>query len=146
MEGFKELDPHVGLIYGDSITPERQVQILQKLAAKGFASSNVVLGIGSYTYQYVTRDTFGFAMKATYGETVSGGPQNISKDPKTDDGTKKSACGLLRVNKNDGGISCEEECSWEYEGGGILQTIFRNGVPSNFQTLAQIRARLESTL
>jgi nicotinamide phosphoribosyltransferase len=44
--GYKELDPHVGLIYGDSITIDRQRQILGRLALNGFASSNVVLGIG----------------------------------------------------------------------------------------------------
>jgi nicotinamide phosphoribosyltransferase len=44
--GFKMLDPHIGAIYGDSITLDRQWKILSGLAKKGFASSNVVLGIG----------------------------------------------------------------------------------------------------
>jgi nicotinamide phosphoribosyltransferase len=65
---LKKLDPHIGAIYGDSITVARATQICERLKEKGFASTNVVLGIGSYTYQYNTRDTFGFAMKATYGE------------------------------------------------------------------------------
>lgn len=58
-KGYKELNPCVGLIYGDSITLERQNQILSLLEAKGFSASNLVLGIGSFTYTYVTRDTFG---------------------------------------------------------------------------------------
>lgn len=66
--GYKVLDPHIGAIYGDSITLERAKEILERLKQKGFASTNIVLGIGSYTYQYNTRDTFGFAVKATYGE------------------------------------------------------------------------------
>ena len=45
-QGYKVLDPHIGAIYGDSITLERQVQIYERLAAKGFASTNIVLGIG----------------------------------------------------------------------------------------------------
>lgn len=45
-QGYKVLDPHIGAIYGDSITPERQVQIYERLAAKGFAATNIVLGIG----------------------------------------------------------------------------------------------------
>ena len=65
-KGFRELDPHIGAIYGDSITEQRAQEICQRLEAKGFASTNVVLGIGSFTYQYVTRDTFGFAIKATW--------------------------------------------------------------------------------
>ena len=67
-QGYKVLDPHIGAIYGDSITIDRADEICKRLASKGFASTNVVLGIGSFTYQYNTRDTFGFAMKATYVE------------------------------------------------------------------------------
>jgi len=67
-QGFKVLDPHIGAIYGDSITPERQVQIYERLAAKGFASTNIVLGVGSFTYQYNTRDTLGFAAKGAWFE------------------------------------------------------------------------------
>ena len=73
------------------------------MKAKGFASTNVVLGIGSFTYQYNTRDTFGFAMKATYGE-VNGEGRAIFKDPITDDGTKKSAKGLMKIELIDGNI------------------------------------------
>lgn len=59
-QGYKVLDPHIGAIYGDSITIDRADEICKRLEAKGFASTNVVLGIGSFTYQYNTRDTFGF--------------------------------------------------------------------------------------
>ena len=67
-QGYKVLDPHIGAIYGDAITLDRAEQICERLEEKGFASTNIVLGIGSFTYQYNTRDTFGFAMKATYVE------------------------------------------------------------------------------
>lgn len=66
-QGYKVLNSHIGAIYGDSITLlERANEICRRLEAKGFASTNVVLGIGSFTYQYNTRDTFGFAMKTAY--------------------------------------------------------------------------------
>jgi len=118
-QGYKVLDPHIGAIYGDSITLDRATQICERLKAKGFASTNIVLGIGSFTYQYNTRDTFGFAMKATYGEITHERsdylptqspeatepaqwteiePREIFKDPITDDGTKKSKKGLLQVD------------------------------------------------
>lgn len=141
--GFKELDPHIGLIYGDSITRERQQQILAGLAAKGFASSNVVLGIGSYTYQHVTRDTYGLAMKATYGEVAHKG-QAISKDPKTDSGMKKSACGLLKVSGEP--PTLKENASWSEEDEGLLQVIFHNGKQFNFQTLSRIRYRIDQAV
>lgn len=60
-QGYKVLDPHIGAIYGDSITPERQVQIYERLAAKEFAATNIVLGVGSFTYQFNTRDTLGLS-------------------------------------------------------------------------------------
>lgn len=146
-KGFKELDPHVGLIYGDSITLERQVEILERLKEKGFASSNVVMGIGSFTYQYVTRDTYGWAMKATYGETRSRGGIEIFKNPMTDSGTKKSAKGLLRVDEEvDGTLTLAQGVTWAEEGGGLLQTIFQDGEARNIQTLAEVRQRVESYL
>ena len=82
-KGYKVLDEHVGLIYGDSITPDRADEILDKLEKKGFASNNIIFGIGSYTFNFSTRDTLGFAMKATYGE-INGKGIKIFKDPKTD--------------------------------------------------------------
>lgn len=98
------MNPKVGLIYGDSITLERQDQILKRLEAKGFSASNLVLGIGSFTYEYVTRDTFGFAMKATWCQ-VNGEEREIFKDPITDNGIKNqlkdySKCMKKIINTN----------------------------------------------
>lgn len=45
-QGYKVLNPHIGAIYGDSITLERADQICKRLKAKGFASTNIVFGIG----------------------------------------------------------------------------------------------------
>lgn len=143
-KGYMQLDEHIGLIYGDAITLDRCREICQKLESQGFASTNVVFGIGSFTYQYNTRDTFGFAMKATYG-VVDGKPMNIFKDPKTDDGLKKSAKGLLCVLKDDSGNyvlhdevnETEENCQ-----ANELKTVFNNGSSFNLQSLDQIRSQL----
>lgn len=146
-QGYKLLDGHIGLIYGDSITTERQLAILEGLKAKGFASYNVVLGIGSYTYEYVTRDTFGFAMKATYGE-VNGAGRDIFKDPKTDDGTKKSAKGLMQVYRDavTGKLELKDQCTWEEEAQGELKTVFRDGKLVVDVTLQEIRDRIKTAL
>jgi nicotinamide phosphoribosyltransferase len=64
--GFRMLDSHIGAIYGDSITYDRAQAILEQLRLKKFASGNIVFGVGSFTYQFVTRDTFNFAMKSTW--------------------------------------------------------------------------------
>lgn len=141
-QGYKVLDSHIGAIYGDSITIERANEICKRLEAKGFASTNVVLGVGSFTYQYNTRDTFGFAMKATYVE-VNGIGREIFKDPITDDGTKKSATGLLRVTTGENGYKLVDMQTWDGEKTGSLQLIYMNGETFNRTTLEEIRARVE---
>jgi nicotinamide phosphoribosyltransferase len=140
-QGYKVLDPHIGAIYGDSITIDRANEICARLEAKGFASTNVVLGIGSFTYQYNTRDTFGFAMKATYVE-VNGEGREIFKDPITDDGTKKSATGLLRVTTGVGGYKLVDSQTWAGEQTGYLKPIYEDGVFYNTTTLTEIRGKL----
>ena len=145
-QGYKLLDTHIGLIYGDGITTERQVAILEGLKQKGFASYNIVLGLGSFTYEYVTRDSFGFAMKATYGE-VNGIGRDIFKSPKTDDGTKKSARGLLQVFKNDAGVlELKDRCTWEEEAQGELKTVFKDGKLIVDWKLSEIRERIRQHL
>jgi nicotinamide phosphoribosyltransferase len=140
--GYIELDPHIGAIYGDSISPERQYDILYNLKAMGFASSNIVLGIGSYTYQHVTRDTDGWAMKGTYVE-IDNKPYNLSKSPVTDSGSKKSASGLLKVESvANGGFVVRENCSWLEEDQGELKTVFEGGDAVGFQTYDEICARV----
>lgn len=140
-KGYKVLHERVGLIYGDSITLERADRILKGLAAKGFASSNIVLGVGSYTYQYMTRDSFGFAVKATWGQ-VNGEGRNIFKDPITDSGLKKSAKGLLRVEKVDDGYALFDEQTHEQEQAGELKLVFEDSKLILDDSLDAIRARL----
>lgn len=140
-QGYKVLNERVGLIYGDSITLERAQNILKGLQAKGFASNNLVFGIGSYTYNYLTRDSFGFAVKATWGQ-VNGVGREMFKDPMTDSGVKKSAKGLLRVEQTENGFELFDQQSFEQEKMGALQTVFENGQLLRECSLDQIRERL----
>lgn len=144
--GYITLDPHVGWIYGDSISPPRQETILSGLEKQEFASSTPVLGIGSYTYQHVTRDTDGWAVKATYAED-SDGANPLFKDPETDDGVKKSARGLLAVNYDkQKKLKLHEDCSWEEEAVGELGLVFLDSELMRFDTHKTIKARVESYL
>jgi nicotinamide phosphoribosyltransferase len=151
------LNPCIGAIYGDSITIDRAEEICKRLEAKGFASTNVVLGVGSFTYQYNTRDTFGFAMKATFvekEEVFYASPESLEpglrtvgypifKDPVTDDGTKKSAVGLLKVVHGENGkLALIDNCTWEEEGKGLLKTLYKDGMFYGETTLTEIRERL----
>lgn len=163
-QGYKILDPHIGAIYGDSINLERATAIAKRLEEKGFASTNIVFGIGSFSHQYHTRDTFSFAVKAT-AATVNNKERMLFKDPKTDDGTKRSQRGRIVVaHKNDvltenpefdfttltddqsqnsllwkDGLTESEanESSWN-----ALQTVFLDGQLLIDESIATIRERL----
>ena len=142
--GYKILDSHIGLIYGDAITLRRAEEIMNILKAKGFASTNVIFGIGSYTYQYNTRDTFGFALKSTLC-VINGEEKQIYKDPKTDDGVKKSQKGRVVVFKDSSG---EHKF---VDGFGLntvipgdeLQEVFRDGQLLIDDSFSNIRARIQ---
>jgi nicotinamide phosphoribosyltransferase len=150
--GYNMLDSHIGAIYGDSITLERAEEICQRLADKGFASTNIVFGIGSFTYQgavtpdaIVTRDTYGFAVKSTYGEVEINGDivgKEIFKDPKTDNGLKKSAKGLTAVYETADGFELKDQATWDEVRNCAFYPVFANGKEYVVETLSEIRARL----
>jgi nicotinamide phosphoribosyltransferase len=142
-KGFKLLDEHIGAIYGDAITLDRQVLICEKLINKGFAPT-VVLGIGSYSYQYVTRDTHGSAIKAT-SVVKEGERKDIFKDPKTDS-KKKSAKGLLRVEMEDGELIMYDQQTEEQEKQGLLKTVFLDGELKRKTNLRLIRELVRSQI
>lgn len=149
-KGYKVLDPHVKAIYGDSITPQRCEKIYRILEDKGFAISNVALGVGSFSMQCLeedgmlkpfTRDTFSFAIKATYME-IDGKPYPIFKNPKGG-GFKKSQKGCCIVRSN-GDISYEDGYTWEEADSeeNLLQVVFKDGRLLREQTLADVRRQL----
>lgn len=154
-EGYKLLDSHVGCIYGERISLEVAESIFVRLEEKAFCSFNIVFGIGSYEYQYNTRDTFGIAMKATAG-IINNELVEVFKDPKTDDGTKKSAKGYVRVDKVnvyehvgngymdsvDYELILTDQVTWEEQEKGILEKVFENGKLIRITTLAEIRERI----
>lgn len=136
-KGYKLLNPKVGLIYGESITPQRAVDILTRLAAKGFASSNIVFGIGSYAFNYSTRDTLGYAFKATCAIDNTGKIIPIQKIVATDT-TKKSAAGLLHVSDD---LVVTDNVTLEMEATGALKVIFEDGNCYFEHDFAKIRER-----
>jgi nicotinamide phosphoribosyltransferase len=146
-EGYRVLDSHVGVIYGDMITLSSAATILERLKQKGFASSNVVFGIGSHTYQRTNRDTFGHAFKST-AVTINGIEKAIFKDPITDLGhTKRSLRGRVAVTLSDGEFVVQDGLiSSDVVVGNELRVVFRDGVAHNIETLDRIRQRLLSHL
>lgn len=144
-KGYKVLNSHIGTIYGDSITVERCEEMCKRLMKKGFAVSNCVFGIGSYTYQYNTRDTFGFALKATHA-VIKGEEKFIFKDPKTDIGNfKKSQKGMCYVYRDGDDILYKDQLTIEEQSqykDNLLLSVFKNGKLIKDYSLDEIRKRL----
>ena len=148
-KGYKVLDPHVKAIYGDSITVQRCEQIYEILTKRGFACSNVALGVGSFSFQCIeedgilkpfTRDTFSSCIKATYCE-IDGKPYPIFKNPK-DGGFKKSQKGCCVVYREDGVLKYKDEYNWSEaaeDERNLLVTVFKDGKLVKEQTLSEIR-------
>lgn len=90
-----------GLIYGDGISVDRCDDILGGIVTDlKLSPYNMVFGVGSYTYEYVTRDTYGWAMKAT-AVRRNGKVIPIYKKPVTDSGGKFSHCGILAAYRTE---------------------------------------------
>lgn len=92
------------VIYGDGINMERAEAILDRMVNRlQLSPKNMVFGLGSFTYEYTTRDAYGFAVKATAvrrGEEVI----PIWKDPITDKSGKKSHVGIPTVFRDENGV------------------------------------------
>lgn len=153
-EGFNQLDPHIGAIYGDAITLERAQQIIDRLKQKGFASTNIVFGIGSFTYQgavtpeaILTRDTYGFAVKSTYCEVLDENGNlrgiDILKDPKTDDGLKKSAKGLTAVYRDGDKFVLKDQATWDEVKNCEFVQVFSNGRVTKEWSLEEVRTNAQ---
>lgn len=149
-KGYKVLNPHVKAIYGDSITPQRCEEIYKRLITQGFAINNVILGVGSFSFMCLeedgkfnpyTRDTFGYAIKATYGER-NGEPVMIMKQPKALS-WKKSQRGCVVVAPD--GQSYTD--NWTFNEAhtnpeNLLQLVFFEGEMVRDMTLAEVRANM----
>ena len=158
-KGYKVLNPHVGVILGDGCTQSVVNEIWKELDRLGFAANNVIFGIGAFCFSAIienskmivnTRDTWGVAMKATYG--VFGNKElMIYKDPKTDtDNLKKSHKGLIFVEKDGDDFKVTDGLLYdaydEYSGfhNSALHTVFMNGEMYNRESFTTIRERLEN--
>lgn len=168
-KGYKVLNKHVKAIYGDSITPQRCKNIYSILEENGFSIENVVLGVGSFSFMCLeevveiscydgfgdpateeiirfspyTRDTFGYAIKATYGEDKVGAPVMIYKQPKALS-WKKSPKGCIVVAAD--GKSYTDGHTFEEAHGpnseNLLELVFRDGKMIKETSLAEIRNRM----
>ena len=156
-KGYKVLDPHIGIIYGDGCSLHNVNEIWKQLQELHFAANNIIFGVGAFCFSaiveddgrmvVVTRDTFGIAMKATYGE-VNGKPIMIYKDPKTDTSKLKKShkgCCVVQRDYYDNDLCCIDG----FEGirqNSELKTVFKDGRIIHRDTFEEIRNRLNGEI
>ena len=153
LKGYRELNPHIGIILGDGCTLFTVERIFEWMKEAKFAATNVVFGVGAFCFTAMfdneklivnTRDTFGVAMKSTAG--IFGDKFTfIYKDPKTDTSKmKKSHKGIVWVqNDSDGNpFATDEHTEMLDDSESALKTVFKDGVAMNKTTFAEIRERI----
>lgn len=144
--GYKVLDSHIGMIYGDGITAQRADEILTRLKNNKFASTNIVFGVGSYSLNMLSRDHLGIAIKATNAIVDIGGElvdAPIYKEPATDS-SKKSDRGYLVVTEDEDGniIKKDMQTREAMLHTGLLQDVYVNGVFHRLTNFSEVKNRL----
>lgn len=125
-KGFEVLSPQVRIVYGDGINYERLKTIYKNMTEDlGMSPENVCLALGAYFLGNVTRDSLGFALKASYNE-VNGERIDVNKSPKTDS-SKKSFKGDLAVILVDGVYHVIENPSTDVKTVDKLETVYVDG-------------------
>lgn len=154
-KGYKELNPKVGIIYGDGCQYSKIEEIWTKLEKLGFAADTILFGVGAFSFTAMctpedgmvclTRDTFGFAMKST-DCVINGKEYTIQKNPKTDQNhLKKSHKGLCCVTKDGDDYVCHDGYTSEtLPADNLLMTVYRDGQFVRTTNFADIRERLNA--
>ena len=161
-KGYKVLDPHIGVVYGDGVLPSISATIYKRLMLEGFAANNIYFGAGSFSFTCykdsnncfhpLTRDTYSVAGKST-ACVVNGKYYPVFKDPKTDRESgfsfKKSQRGCCEVWNDpetgmfkftDGINPMEREVLHGEDSAYMLY--FKDGNMVQEQSLTEIRNRL----
>lgn len=139
-KGYKELNPKVGVIYGDGMYFARIADILGTVKEMGYATTNLVIGVGGILLQQHNRDDLGFAIKATFA-VVNGEERELFKDPITDPG-KRSHKGLLCLTKVNGTYITQDRVDAITETCGLLTEVYRDGKLLSDVTFDEVRSRI----
>jgi len=125
-KGFKELPPYIGLLWGDGIDYYGIRDILHAMKDAGWASNNIVFGMGGGLLQKINRDTQRFAFKCS-AQQRQGHWVDIYKKPL--DVSKASKKGRLGLYTNERGeLFTGPEGKTESHSGNMLQPVFEDGV------------------
>lgn len=133
-KGYRVLDPHVGVLWGDGIGPAGINTALATVVGAGYSAENVVFGMGGGLLQKVDRDTERFAFKCSAMRDATGW-REVFKAPL--DATKASKRGRLSLVNAGGGLRTIPLTN----DGDLLRTVFENGQITRLDTFDEIRAR-----
>lgn len=138
-KGYKVLDPHVRVLWGDGIGPDGVDQILAALVGAGWSAENIVFGMGGGLLQKHNRDTQRFATKASAMRDADGW-RDVFKNPL--DATKASKRGRLSLIDYEGRLTTVSEPDRRDD---LLRVVFENGEVFNETTFAEARERAALT-
>lgn len=141
-KGFKVLDPHVRVLWGDGIDANGIERIVNDAILRGFSPENLVFGMGGGLLQKLNRDTQRFAFKASAIKR-DGVWHDVMKKPL--DATKASKPGRMRLELDTTGAYAtlqEADAPHDHQAvSDVLETVFEDGRLTKFQTFDEIRAR-----
>jgi len=141
-QGFRVLDSHVRVLWGDGIDPHGIEKILNRAQLQGFGAENMVFGMGGGLLQKVNRDTQRFAFKASAIKR-DGEWHDVQKQPL--DSSKASKKGRLRLERDTTGelyTVGEADAPHDHQDvADVLEVVYENGKLVKNQTLAEIRER-----
>lgn len=143
-KGFKVIDPHVRVLWGDGLNPRKIDTILGALTLNGFSAENIAaFGMGGGLLQGVTRDTQRFAFKSS-AQMRCGKWHDVSKSPL--DSSKRSKPGRLELLRHQNGkfqTVRGEQVEAAVVGGSelVMDTVFENGRLMRLTMFDEIRER-----
>eukprot|EP01060_Flectonema_neradi_P006721 TRINITY_DN145_c2_g1_i2.p1 TRINITY_DN145_c2_g1~~TRINITY_DN145_c2_g1_i2.p1 ORF type:complete len:473 (+),score=130.05 TRINITY_DN145_c2_g1_i2:78-1496(+) len=137
-KGFKVLDSHVRVLWGDGIDYNTLQVILKTLKEKGWSCDNIAFGSGGGLLQKLHRDTQKCAFKCSYAK-VGGKDIDVYKQPITDPG-KMSKKGRMALVKTDKGWETRTQLTADDKDDQLVE-VFRDGEIIKTWTFEEIRAR-----
>lgn len=141
--GYRVLDPHVSVIYGDYISLDMIREIMYEVVQKHrFAPSNIVFGMGGALLQKVNRDTMSFAFKCSAVE-IDGAWHDVYKRPVSDMRKASKRGKLALVRNGDGFFTVPQISDIAKASPDVLQTVFIDGRVIRETTFDAVRALAE---
>ena len=134
-KGYRVLDPHVRLLWGDGIDPMGIEKILDAGMTANYSPENFVFGMGGGLLQKVNRDTQRFAFKCS-AQKRNGVWVPVEKETYG----KRSKSGRLKLIGDFDPLTTVQENEWS-GCKDVLRTVFENGEVINRQTFQEIRDR-----